>query len=182
MNNSLRKMKTKNSIFKPSRSNNGIWNLTKTLLQTAVFWLVFLYLIPMGVLKIETAYAINGFESMKRLGWFLFLTFSSIGLYSGYIMSWRGKGTPLPLDCPNQLVIQGPYKVVRNPMAVAGIGQGISVGIIWGSYLVVLYALAGAVLWHILVRPMEEKDLEMRFGKAYLEYKNKIKCWLPKFK
>jgi protein-S-isoprenylcysteine O-methyltransferase Ste14 len=28
----------------------------------------------------------------------------------------RGKGTPLPLDPPKKLVIEGPYQVVRNPM------------------------------------------------------------------
>src|SRR2546422_6386781 len=28
----------------------------------------------------------------------------------------RGKGTPLPLDPPKKLVVEGPYGVVRNPM------------------------------------------------------------------
>jgi len=93
-----------------------------------------------------------------------------------------GKGTPLPLDCPNQLVIKGPYKFVRNPMAVAGIGQGVSVGVIFGSYLVIIYALSGAFLWHLLVRPIEEKDLEERFGKAYLDYKLNTRCWIPRLK
>ena len=28
----------------------------------------------------------------------------------------RGRGTPLPLDPPKKLVVEGPYRVVRNPM------------------------------------------------------------------
>jgi len=95
-------------------------------------------------------------------------------------MSWLGKGTPLPLDCPNELVIKGPYKVVRNPMAVAGISQGICVGIILGSFLVIIYAILGGLLWHLFVKPVEEKDLEERFGKSYLDYKKKVKCWIPR--
>jgi len=27
----------------------------------------------------------------------------------------RGKGTPLPLDPPKKLVVEGPYRIVRNP-------------------------------------------------------------------
>ncbi|PYT52963.1 MAG: isoprenylcysteine carboxylmethyltransferase family protein, partial [Acidobacteria bacterium] len=28
----------------------------------------------------------------------------------------RGKGTPLPIDPPKKLVVEGPYGLVRNPM------------------------------------------------------------------
>ena len=168
-------------MFKPAKSKNEIWNLTKTFGQTGIFWLIFLFLIPMGILKIESVAGINGFEAQKEIGWILFLTFSLIGIYSGYTMSRRGKGTPLPLDCPNKLVIEGPYKFVRNPMAIAGIGQGICVGLILGSYTIILYSISGAILWHMMIRPIEEKDLEQRFGKLYLEYKSRIRCWIPKF-
>jgi protein-S-isoprenylcysteine O-methyltransferase Ste14 len=169
-----------NSLFKPSNSNNRIWNLLKTFIQTLIFWIVFLYLIPKGILKIESTLEIIGFQAKKEIGLILFLLFSILGIYSGYTMSWIGKGTPLPLDCPNELVIQGPYKYLRNPMALAGIGQGICVGIIFGSYLIIFYSIIGAILWHITVRPIEEKDLESRFGNSYLEYKKKIRCWIPK--
>src|SRR5258708_14786234 len=28
----------------------------------------------------------------------------------------RGEGTPLPMDPPKKLVVEGPYRIVRNPM------------------------------------------------------------------
>lgn len=175
-------MKKQTSIFKPAKSGNSSWNLAKTIFQTTIFWLVFLYLIPTVILLFEKINCISGFEPMSGPGWPLFLLFSLIGIYSGYTMSLFGKGTPLPLDCPNQLVIKGPYKYVRNPMAIAGIGQGICAGMIMGSYLVILYSIAGALLWHVLVRPMEEKDLEQRFGESYAAYKKAVKCWIPRLK
>lgn len=173
-------MNRQRSLFNPARSNNRFWNLFKTFFQTSIFWLLFLFLIPIGILKIETSLAINGFQPIKEIGWILFTIFSILGLYSGYTMSWVGEGTPLPLDCPNKLVIKGPYKFVRNPMAVAGIGQAVCVGIILGSFMVILYALSGAILWHILVRPIEENDLAQRFGEQYQEYRSRIKCWIPR--
>jgi protein-S-isoprenylcysteine O-methyltransferase Ste14 len=45
---------------------------------------------------------------------------------------------------------------------------------------VVLYALAGGPLWHFLVRPWEETDLERRFGEPYRAYRAAVKCWLPR--
>lgn len=65
-------------------------------------------------------------------------------------------------------------------MAVAGIGQGISVGIITGSWLVIIYAISGAFLWHYFVRPDEEDDLETRFGYHFKEYKERVGLWWPK--
>jgi len=164
-------------LFFPSNTHNRLVNLLKTFIQSAILWTVFLYLVPTFLVKQD----IWTFRPYILLGWLLFFIFSALGLYSGFVMSYHGDGTPLPLDCTNKLVIRGPYKYIRNPMAVAGIGQGISVGIIMGSPLVIIYALLGAFLWNFLVRPIEERDLENRFGKQFVHYKNDIHCWIPKF-
>ncbi len=170
------------SIFKTAKAENRKWNLMKTFLQTTLFWIVFLSVLPSLIVYLEGVLAMPSFSPFLLLGWACFVFFSGLGLYSGYTMSWWGRGTPLPMDCPNELVIQGPYRVIRNPMAVAGIGQGISVGLILGSYGTVLYALLGAVLWHVFVRPPEEVDLERRFGVAYQQYQKRVKCWIPSFR
>jgi len=80
------------------------------------------------------------------------------------------------------LVIAGPYRFVRNPMAVAGIAQGIAVGWYLGSYAVIVYSLVGAVLWHVPVRPVEECDLGERFGDDYFNYGKITRLWLPQFR
>jgi len=65
-------------------------------------------------------------------------------------------------------------------MAVAGIGQGIAVGMVLGSGLVVAYSLAGAVIWHVWVRPHEEADLLNRFAEDYRRYRDSTNLWIPK--
>ncbi len=164
-------------MFFPSNTHDRFINVLKTLIQSAIFWMVFLYLIPSFLVK----YDLWAFSPYTLSGWFLFFMFSILNLYSGFIMSYHGEGTPLPIDCTHKLVIRGPYKLLRNPMALAGIGQGLSVGIILGSPFIIIYALFGAFLWHFWVRPLEEKDLENRFGSQYIEYKSDIRCWIPKF-
>ena len=169
------------SIFRPAQSKNRSWNLLKTFFQTSIFWITFLIIIPHFIQLLESNLEIPNFKELTLLGGVFFVMFSLFGLYSGYTMSWYGKGTPLPNDCPRELVVSGPYKLVRNPLAVAGIGQGICVGLILGSFGVVLYALSGAIFWHLFVRPAEESDMEKRFGATYLEYKRSVKCWIPRF-
>lgn len=168
------------NIFTPSNSRNNLTNLLKTLSQIILFWIFFLFIVPQGIVAVQSYLEINKFFGFELSGWILFLCCSILGLYSGWTMSWVGKGTPLPLDCPNILVTKGPYKYLRNPMAVAGIGQGISVGIITGSWVVIIYAISGAFLWHYFVRPAEEDDLQTRFGYHFNEYKERVGLWWPK--
>ena len=160
------------------------WNVIKTLIQVCLFWTVFLAVSPWMVFRIEQT-ATEGHWTFAGswatwTGIILFLAFSCLGRCSGAIMAAVGEGTPLPVDCANKLVARGPYSLVRNPMAIAGIGQGVSVGIALGSLAVILYALAGAVLWHFLVRPAEERDLQRRFGSDYERYRQNVPLWLPR--
>ena len=81
---------------------------------------------------------------------------------------------------PNRLVIAGPYRWIRNPMAVAGIVQGAAVGLIMHSWLVIAYAIAGSLVWNYAIRPLEEGDLEKRFGQDFEDYRAAVRCWIPR--
>ena len=64
-------------------------------------------------------------------------------------------------------------------MAVAGIVQGPSIGLILHSWLAVSYAIIGSLLWNYAVRPLEESDLKERFGKEFQQYRDTVPCWIP---
>ena len=67
-------------------------------------------------------------------------------------------------------------------MAVSGIGQGLAVALILGSPLTVLYGLMGSLIWQLVFRPLEEDDLEVRFGTAFREYRKNVRCWIPRLR
>jgi protein-S-isoprenylcysteine O-methyltransferase Ste14 len=96
-------------------------------------------------------------------------------------MSTFGRGTPLPSAMASDLVVRGPYRFVRNPMAVAGIVQGAAVGLMLSSWLVVVYAVCGSLVWNYAIRPHEERDLEQRFGEEFRRYRAAVRCWCPRF-
>jgi protein-S-isoprenylcysteine O-methyltransferase Ste14 len=119
------------------------------------------------------------FQQISTITVFPFV--SLIGLSAAYTMAKIGRGTPLPIDTASKLVVKGIYKYVRNPMAISGVGQGLLVGILLGSPLVLLYALMGGFIWQIIFRQLEETDLARIFGAEYEDYRQKVRCWVPKF-
>lgn len=170
----------KMATFRPARLSTRqalLW----TLLQIALFWGLFLYVIPQAIdeVAMRLGWQRFGHLGQQPLAMALFVAASGIGLSSAYQMSMVAKGTPLPTATPPTLIVRGPYRFVRNPMALAGIVQGIAAGWYLGSPWVILYALVGAILWHLLVRPVEEQDLENRFGDAYTRYRQQVPVWLP---
>jgi protein-S-isoprenylcysteine O-methyltransferase Ste14 len=67
-------------------------------------------------------------------------------------------------------------------MAVAGITQGIAVGLMLSSWLVIAYAVCGSLVWNYAIRPHEERDLEERFGAAFVDYRRRVRGWLPRWR
>jgi protein-S-isoprenylcysteine O-methyltransferase Ste14 len=64
-------------------------------------------------------------------------------------------------------------------MAITGLSLGVMVGWWLGSWLTLITVFIGGLVWNCFVRPIEEKDLEERFGEEYIRYKQHIRNWIP---
>ncbi|MFL0410172.1 methyltransferase family protein [Microbacterium paludicola] len=168
--------------FRTARPEGRRALLGLTGLQVLVFWVLFLAVIPAAIVWFEHRWrvAIPVPPGVPVAGAVLLVAASALGLWSAHTMSTQGHGTPLPAALPRRLVVAGPYRWVRNPMAVAGIAQGVAVGLIAGSWLVVVYAICGSAVWNHLIRPHEEADLSARFGAEYDRYRASVACWVPR--
>jgi len=168
--------------FRRARPADASWNVAKTALQVVLFWGLFLFVIPPVIVDAASAvgYPPRPTAFLRMVGVTLFAVASALGLLSAFTMAFHGAGTPLPLDAPRALVVSGPYAWVRNPMALAGLTQGIALALWHGSIAIVGYVIAGGMLWHVAVRPFEEVDLARQFGSAFFEYKHRVPLWLPR--
>ena len=168
--------------FGPSRRASPVHVLARTAAQIVVFWSVLLFLVPALLVEVQ------GRMGLRLVEWpvgrtaaaLAFAALSALGLWSAVVMALRGEGTPLPVDAPRRLVVAGPYAYVRNPMALAGLGQGMAVAAFTGSVLVGAYALLGTAIWQWVARPLEEDDLAARFGDDYAAYRAAVRCWVPR--
>ncbi len=165
--------------FVPARSTDVGWNLAKTVAQSVLFVGVFLGLGPWWVWQAEGWLGVPRVSMGTAGAWLLAaivpLNLGQLG--SALHLAVVGGGTPLPIDTARELVVRGAYAHVRNPIASLGIAQGLCLGVGLGSPGIVAYALAGGVVWHTFVRPIEEADLLERFGDAYARYREAVPLW-----
>jgi protein-S-isoprenylcysteine O-methyltransferase Ste14 len=170
--------------FRPARiRRTTVTHVAATFGQIFVFWGLFLVVIPSVIALLEQRWDLTPSfpPGVQFVGLALLGCASALGIWSAIVMSTLGQGTPLPSAMANHLVIAGPYRWVRNPMALAGISQGVAVGLILESWLVVAWAVAGSLVWNYVIRPFEETDLEERFGGEFLRYRSAVRCWVPRF-
>jgi protein-S-isoprenylcysteine O-methyltransferase Ste14 len=169
------------SFMKSSQVSSFGINLFKTSIQVVCFWALFLGILPFILLRSLHGWPLQAHTAMLPYALALFTACSVLGLASAFVMVKDGHGTPLPLDATNTLVVKGPYKFIRNPMAVAGFGQITAIAIAFLSLPIFIYGLVGAIAWHTIIRPIEEKDLAEKFGEVYIAYRQQVRCWLPRF-
>jgi protein-S-isoprenylcysteine O-methyltransferase Ste14 len=95
-------------------------------------------------------------------------------------LALKGFGAP-GIALSRKLAVGWLYAWTRNPMVLAGVALFLSLGVWFQSALFVLWVLilfTPAILF--FVKTYEERELELRFGASYLEYKSKTPMLFPR--
>ena len=110
-----------------------------------------------------------------------------MGIAGGALALWCivtfalvGRGTPAPFDPPRRLVVQGPYRYVRNPMYVGALLALCGGALFYRSIPLVGYAALFLLATHVFVVGYEEPTLGRLFGAEYDEYRERVGRWLPR--
>jgi protein-S-isoprenylcysteine O-methyltransferase Ste14 len=96
-------------------------------------------------------------------------------------LALKGLGAPFFIALSRKLAADWLYAWTRNPMVLAALAFFLSLGIWFQSMLFVLWVLilfAPALLYFVKV--YEERELEIRFGASYLEYKSRTPMLFPR--
>jgi len=96
-------------------------------------------------------------------------------------LALKGLGAPFYIAFSRKLAVDWFYAWTRNPMVLATLAFLLSLGIWFQSALFVLWVLilfAPALL--VFVKVYEERELEIRFGASYLEYKSRTPMLFPR--
>lgn len=165
------------------------------MLKTLRHILAFLLLPLIAVIFIPAwlFYAFANYDTrwagMTLLTWTGFIA-GSLSVWLGFtlffwcvnLFAFIGQETLSPWNPAHKLIVAGPYRHVRNPMtggvALMLIGQSL----FWGSWVIALWAGIFILINHVYFIFSEEPGLEKRFGEIYINYKNNVPRWVPRFR
>jgi len=174
---SIRELKAECSLFQArAKLSRVTWNIVKTLIFTIV--------VP-GTVGVYIPYRLRepGPHVTSALGW-LGLVPVAVGiavyLWCAWDFATLGRGTPLPLDAPRELVARGLYRYVRNPMYVGVLLVIVGQALWFGSVANLWYALGAGLFFHLFVMIYEEPTLRGKFGESYTSYCSNVSRWIPK--
>jgi len=94
----------------------------------------------------------------------------------------KARGSPVPFNPPKELVTTGLYSRTRNPMLLGWFIMLFGLGILLNSIsLLLIFTPLFICLNIVYLRNIEEKEMEKKFGKQYLEYKKNVPMFIPRF-
>ena len=105
-----------------------------------------------------------------------------LAIWTMILFNTIGKGTLAPWAAPKHLVVEGPFKIVRNPMITGILSILTAESLILNSINLFYWMIIFFIVNCIYFKLFEEKQLENKFGREYWEYKQKVPMWIPKFK
>ena len=105
---------------------------------------------------------------------------ASLALWSVYSFI-KARGTPVPLNPPKELVTTGLYSRTRNPMLLGWFIMLFGLGILLNSISLIFIFTPLFILLNVLyIKTIEEKEMEKKFGKEYLKYKESVPRFIPR--
>ena len=156
------------------------WGRRLLIVTFPVFFILFFLFAPgwWGYQRFSMPMGLGG-TAGRCLG--LFTSASGVALYLWTIVLFaKAQGTQVPLAPTKSIVASGPYAVSRNPMVTSAIIMVCGAGVLLNSWSFMLAGLVIPIPYLIYIKLVEEKELEARFGEAYLAYKKSTPFIVPK--
>lgn len=116
----------------------------------------------------------------RQVGWAWFGLSLLAYLGAAIVLTTKGKGPFVEFDPPRELVIDGPYRYVRNPIVLALLSTQLGEALAFSSTGIFVMFLLFAFLGHRQVTHLEEPLLLQRYGQAYADYCAHVPRWIPR--
>ena len=162
--------------------------LLRHLLAILLLPFVVVGVVPLWLFRSPYVTAIDTrWDSVSLIAWVprlagiaLFLTGLTLFAWCLRLFARVGRGTLAPWDPTQRLVAVGPYRYVRNPMISGVVAMLIGEALIFGSWVIAVWAGAFLLINHTYFLVSEEPGLERRLGESYRAFKANVPRWIPR--
>ena len=115
------------------------------------------------------------------MGIFMLITGVILIIWTMLLFNIVGKGTLAPWNPPKNLVVEGPYCYVRNPMSIGILLILFSEYFLLNAIQILFWMVLFFIINNIYFYVFEENQLESNFGEKYRRYKKNVPMWIPRF-
>lgn len=154
--------------------------LVRAITYAALFIGLLLIYLPARLLSWSGIARPVAIEMQQVAGMVIGAAGAAVALWCIFTFAIAGRGTPAPFDPPRRLVIEGPYRFVRNPMYI---GAGLALAgaaLFYESWPLLSYAGLFLLATHLFVVLYEEPALRGTFGQEYGAYCGRVRRWWPR--
>jgi protein-S-isoprenylcysteine O-methyltransferase Ste14 len=133
-----------------------------------------------GLERLVPLVALPTISSILRYGIGGFIVATSVALFGVWpaVLFRRSGQDPKPWTATPELVLEGPYKLTRNPMYLMMVLVCVGFAVILVSaWVLLLTPLCGMILYLTAIRH-EEVYLEKKFGDSYRRYQDRVRRWI----
>jgi protein-S-isoprenylcysteine O-methyltransferase Ste14 len=142
---------------------------------------LFFGLIPYKIITSQAQVYIFEIGAFRFIGTVPILVGIMTYLWCAWSFTFSGKGTPLHILPPEELVVSGLYRFVRNPMYVGACLILVGEALLFASAGLLIYASAMFALFNVFVYG-EEARLRHTYGESYEQYCKSVPRWIPRLK
>ncbi len=153
-------------------------NRTKSIIFFAARSRVFVSRLFAAVILLIAIFTTHSFSQNSLID----LLFEMVGLFLLTVCSMGRLWSLLYINGNKrlELITEGPYSVVRNPLYLFSFMGAIGIGLVSENLLILALIIVFYVIYYPFTILAEEGKLEVTFGQSYLEYKKVTPRFLPK--
>ncbi len=119
--------------------------------------------------------------TLRVLGGLLFVSGLLLQAWTALVLGRRITGLPELENAPVRLETRPPFNLCRHPTYLAHLMIFAGGALLTGYLSIFILAAADFLITRFLIVPLEERDMEMRFGAGYHRYKRHTPCFFPVF-
>jgi protein-S-isoprenylcysteine O-methyltransferase Ste14 len=152
-----------------------------TYIMPLATWLPFVYIIYQNRIFL-LQFKIDLLVTLNIIGILLFVIGTLLHIWTGLLLGlWGLVGLPeISTLIKSRLVKEGPFSVVRHPTYLAHTLMFSGIFLMTEVLMVFILTLLDFILINLLIIPLEERELSIRFSEEYRLYKKKMPRFFPR--
>jgi protein-S-isoprenylcysteine O-methyltransferase Ste14 len=167
---------------KKSPNNNPVGIIAANFIGSFVFLIIIpLVMYKTGLILISYTGDVGLPFTYNWINIFLILLGLCLRIWSSYTHYKTGRGSPLYTVPSRKLIVKGPYLLTRNPIMLGSMFYYLGLSLFFDSLamLITIFVIPSIFgnLYHKLI---EEKELLLRFGTEYSDYKENVPFLFPR--